>query len=85
MSHRHAPAKLPSAKGAAAKSAPGCPSAVQRLKGFQRMLPWSLAGAFTFAPHRRPNLSVKRTVNGGPRLAVSGYAMPPLSAAYLER
>ena len=33
----------------------------------------------------RPNPSVKRTVNGGPRSAVSGEAVPPLSAAYLQR
>ena len=32
-----------------------------------------------------PNPSVKRTVNGGPRSAVSGVAVPPLSAAYLQR
>jgi len=58
---------------------------MQRLKGLQRLLPWSLVGAFTLASHRRPNPSVKRTVNGGPRSAVSGKAMPPLSAAYLIR
>jgi len=57
----------------------------QRLKGLQRLSPWSLAGAFTFPPRRRPNPSVKRTVNGGPRLAVSGNAVPPLSTAYLIR
>jgi hypothetical protein len=45
--------------------------AVQRRKRLQRLLPWSLVGALTFAPHRRPNPSVKRTVNGGPRPAVS--------------
>ena len=58
---------------------------VQRLKGLQRLLPWSLAGAVAFASHRRPNPSVKRTVNGGPRSAVFGKAVPPLSAAYLKR
>jgi hypothetical protein len=34
---------------------------------------------------RSPNPSVKRTVNGGPRSADSGTAVPPLSAAYLQR
>jgi len=57
----------------------------QRLEGLQCLLPWSLAGAFTFAPHGRPNPSVKRTVNGGPRSAGFGAAVPPLSAAYLQR
>jgi hypothetical protein len=114
MTHRHAPAKLPSANRVVAKSAPGCPSAGgqrtielshralsqrsvhpsesrmaqrpgQRLKGVQRSLPWALAEAFAFASHRRPNPSVKRTPNGGPRPAVSGQAVPPLSAAYLIR
>jgi len=114
MSHRHAPAKLPIAKGVSATCAPGCPSAggqravwlahrapsrrfvgasesrmaqrsVRRLEGLQRLLPWSLAGAFTFVSHRRPNPSVKRTSNGGPRSAVSGKAVPPLASAYLQR
>jgi hypothetical protein len=114
MTHRHAPAKLPSAKDAAAKSASGCPSvggqrtiglshrtlsrrsarpsesrmaqrSVQRLNGLQRVLSWSLAGAFTCISHRRPNPSVKRTVNGGPRSAAFGNAVPPSSAAYLKR
>ena len=114
MTHRHAPAKLPSAKGAVANSVSGCPSAggqranrlvhralsqsparpsesrmaqrpVQRLKGLQRSLQWSLAGACTFASRRRPNPSVKRTSNGGPRSAVSGKVVPPLAAAYLIR
>ena len=58
---------------------------VQRLKGLQRSLPWSLATPLAFTSHRRPNPSVKRTVNGGPRSAVSGNAVPPLSAAYLKR
>ena len=58
---------------------------VQRLKGLQRLLPRSLAGAVAFASHRRPNPSVKRTVNGGPRSAGFGKAVPPLSAAYLIR
>jgi len=44
-----------------------------------------LVGAFTFVSHRRPNPSVKRTVNGGARSAVFGEAVPPLSAAYLKR
>ena len=35
--------------------------------------------------HRRPNPSVKRTVNSGPLLAVFGQAVPLLSAAYLIR
>jgi len=60
-------------------------SLVQRLKGLQRLLPRSLAGSFTFAPQRRPNPSVKRTANGGPHSAVFGNAVPPLSAAYLQR
>jgi hypothetical protein len=34
---------------------------------------------------RSPNPSVKRTPNGGPCSAVSGEAVPPLSAAYLIR
>jgi hypothetical protein len=105
---------LPSAAGALAEVASGCPSfggqrniglahqalsrssvcasesrmaqrCAQRLKGLQRVLSRSLAGAFTCASHRRPNPSVKRTVNGGPRSAVSGKAVPPLSAAYLIR
>ena len=59
--------------------------ALQRLKGLKRLLLWSLAGASAFASHRRPNPSVKRTVNGGPRPAVFGAAVPPLSAAYLIR
>ena len=58
---------------------------VQRLKGLQRSLLRSLAGPLAFTSHRRPNPSVKRTVNGGPRSAVFGEAMPPLSAAYLKR
>jgi len=58
---------------------------VQRLEGLHHSLPWSLAGAFTFVSHRRPNPSVKRTVNGGPRSAGFGKAVPPLSAAYLIR
>jgi len=58
---------------------------VQLLKGLQRLLLRSLAGAFTCTSHRRPNPSVKRTVNGGARSAVSGAAVPPLSAAYLIR
>jgi hypothetical protein len=58
---------------------------VQRLERGQRMLPCSLVEAFIFASHRRPNPSVKRTVNGGPRLVVFGVAVPPLSAAYLQR
>jgi hypothetical protein len=53
----------------------------QRLEGLQRLLPWSLAGAFTFAPHGRPNPSV----NGGPGSAVLAEAVPPLSATYLQR
>jgi len=60
-------------------------SSVQRLKGLQRLLPRSLAGVCTFAPHRRPNLSVKRTPNSGPRSAVFGSAVPLLVAAYLKR
>ena len=58
---------------------------VQRLKGLQRSWPWSLAGPLAFNSHRRPNPSVKRTVNGEPRSAVFGAAVPPLSAAYLKR
>jgi hypothetical protein len=57
----------------------------QRLNGLQRLLPRSLVGGSTFISHRRPNPSVKRTVNGGPRSAVCGEAVPPLSAAYLQR
>jgi hypothetical protein len=34
---------------------------------------------------RSPNPSVKRTVNGGPRSAGFRAAVPPLSAAYLQR
>jgi hypothetical protein len=60
-------------------------SLLQRLKGVQRLLPRSLAGSFTFAPQRRPNPSVKRTVNSGRLLAVFGEAVPLLSAAYLKR
>jgi len=58
---------------------------VQRLNGLQRLLLGLLAGAFTCISHRRPNPSVKRTVNGGPRSAVFAEAVPPLSAAYLKR
>jgi len=58
---------------------------VQRLKSLQRLLPWSLAGSFAFASHRRPNPSVKRTPNSGPCPAVSGAAVPLLVAAYLKR
>jgi hypothetical protein len=105
---------LPSAGGALAKVASGCPSAggqrtnelwhralsqssarapesgmahrrPQRLKGLQRLLPRSLVGGFTFISHRRPNPSVKRTVNGAARSAAFGAAVPPLSAAYLQR
>jgi len=107
MTHRHASAKLPIAKGAAAEVASGCPSAggqrasqlshralsrssarasewhmpqhsLQRLEGLRCSSPWSLAAAFTFASHRRPNPSVKRTVNSGPRLLVFGEAVPLL-------
>ena len=58
---------------------------LQRLKGLQRLLLRSLASAFTCNSHRRPNPSVKRTVNGGARSAVFAEAVPPLSAAYLIR
>ena len=114
MSHLHVPARFPSAKGALAESAWGCPSAggqrtdcvahralsqrsvrasesrmaqrpAQRLNGLHCSSRSSLAGVITFASQRRPNPSVKRTVNGGPRSAVFGEAMPPLSAAYLQR
>jgi len=60
-------------------------SLVQRLKGLQHLSPRSLGGAFTFAPHRRPNPSVKRTANSGALRAVFGEAVPLLSAAYLIR
>ena len=114
MRERHFVAMLPSAVGALAESALGCPSAggqrtmglahralpqryvgpsescmaqrsVQRLEGLHHLVARSLAGGFTFASHRRPNPSVKRTVNGGAGLAVSGKAVPPLPAAYLKR
>jgi len=107
-------ASLPSAPGAGAESASGCPSAggqrtigllhralsqseartskarmaqrsVQRLVSLQRSSPWALAGPLAFTSHRRPNPSVKRTSNGGPRSAVSGKAVPPLASAYLIR
>jgi len=58
---------------------------VQRLKGLQRLWPRSLAGVSTFAPHRRPNPSVKRTPNSRPRSAVFGAAVPLLVAPYLKR
>ena len=58
---------------------------VQRLQCHQRSLPWSLVGVFTCAPHRRPNPSVKRTPNSGPRSAVFAQAVPLLAAAYLIR
>ena len=109
MLHSYASARLPTAQGALAKHALGCPSAggqritglsyrvlsrgperaseyrmaerfVQRLQGRQGSLQWLLAGAVTCARHRRPNPSVKRTPNGGPRSAVSGEAVPPLVA-----
>jgi hypothetical protein len=58
---------------------------MQRLEGLQRLLLRSLAGAFTFASHRRPNPSVKRTVNGVAGWAGFGKAVPPLPSAYLQR
>ena len=58
---------------------------LQRLKGLESSWPWSLAGPLAFTSHRRPNPSVKRTVNGGARSAGFGEAVPPLSAAYLKR
>ena len=58
---------------------------VQRLEGRHRMVVRSLVGAFTCVSYRRPNPSVKRTVNGGPRSAGFVEAVPPLSAAYLIR
>ena len=114
MRERYVFAMLPSAAGALAESASGCPSAggqrairlahrslsqrlvrhskfsmsqrpMQRLEGRQHLVPRSLAGGFTFISHRRPNPSVKRTVNGGPRSAGFGKAVPPLCAAYLKR
>jgi hypothetical protein len=56
---------------------------VQRLEGRHCMVARSLGGGLVFTSHRRPNPSVKRTVNGGPRSAVSGAAVPPLASAYL--
>ena len=50
---------------------------VQRLEGLQRLLPWSLAGAFAFAPHHRPNPAIELTASSGLR--------PPPAAAHVKR
>ena len=50
---------------------------VQRLNGPQRSLPWSLAGAFAFARHHRPNPAIERTASSGLR--------PPPAAAHVKR
>jgi len=50
---------------------------VQRLKGVQRSLPWSLAGAFTLALHRRPNPAIELTASSGLR--------PPPASAHVKR
>jgi len=60
-------------------------SPLQRLEGLHQLSLWSLVDGFTCTFHRRPNPSVKRTVNSGRRWAVSGEAVPLLSAAYLKR
>ena len=80
LSHRTLPQRL-----ARASESRMAQRSVRRLKGLQRSALWSLACAFTVASHRRPNPSVKRTPNSGPRPAVSGAAVPLLVAAYLQR